>query len=103
VKAGGAIAVSVKMTFQNAAGDYCRQYHVTAPHALHYAGVACRVDGVWRADFQAQMPPALPAAEHTVPAGGNGEILDAVIGAAIAGDPLSAPDETAILSKAWAK
>jgi hypothetical protein len=101
--AAGPINVSVKMTFQNAAGEYCRQYQVTAPQSQHYAGMACRVDGTWRADFQAQMPPAPSAVGHAVPASGNSEIMDAVIGAAIAGDPLSAPDEAVLLSKGWAK
>lgn len=94
--------VSVKMTFQDAAGHYCRQYQLTS-QSQHYAGVACRVDGVWRVNFQAVMPPAPSAAHHLVPASGSSEIMDAAIGAVIQGDPLSGPDEAALLNKRWAK
>jgi hypothetical protein len=94
--------VSVKMTFQDAAGHYCRQYQLTA-QSQEYAGVACRVDGVWRVNFQAVMPPPPSAAEQIVPAGGSSEIMDAAIGAVIASDPLSGPDEAALLTKRWAK
>ncbi len=94
--------VSVKMTFQDAAGHYCRQYQLAA-QSQHYAGVACRVDGVWRVNFQAVMQPAPSAAEQIVPASGGSEIMDAAIGAVIAGDPLSGPDEAALLNKRWAK
>jgi hypothetical protein len=94
--------VSVKMTFQDAAGHYCRQYQLAA-QSRHYAGVACRVDGVWRINFQAVMQPAPSAAEQIVPASGSSEIMDAAIGAVIAGDPLSGPDEAALLNKRWAK
>jgi len=95
--------VSVKMTFQDAAGHYCRQYQLAAPQSRHFAGVACRVDGAWRVDFHTLVPPAPSAAQTTVPAGGSSEILDAVIGAVIAGDPLSGPDEAAVLNQRWTK
>lgn len=101
--AGAQGGVSVKMTFQNAAGDYCRQYGIVAQQSLQYAGIACRTDGVWRVGFQAQVPPAPSAANHTVPASGGSDIMDAAVGAVIAGDPLSGADEAALLNRRWAK
>ena len=99
----GLANVSVKMTFQNTAGEYCRQYQVTAQQSQHYVGMACHVDGVWRVDFQTPTPPARSAVAQTVPASGSSELMDAVIGAVIAGDPLSGPDEAALLNRRWAK
>jgi anti-sigma factor RsiW len=100
---GRSADVSVRMTFQDAAGHYCRQYQISAPQPEQYAGVACRVDGVWRVDFQALVPRAPSVARHIVPAGGSSEIMDAVIGAIIAGDPLSSESEAALLKNRWTK
>jgi anti-sigma factor RsiW len=100
---GSSTEVSVKMTFQDTAGHFCRQYQLSASQSQHYAGVACRVDGVWRVDFQALVPPAPSSARHMVPASASSEIMDAVLGAIIAGDPLGSDDEAALIKKRWTK
>jgi hypothetical protein len=97
-------SVLVKMTFQNAAGEYCRRYGILAQQSMQYAGIACRSrGGTWQVDFHAQVPPTLSASNHTVPASSGSDIMDAAVGAVIAGDPLSGGDETALLNRGWAK
>jgi anti-sigma factor RsiW len=94
----------VKMTFQNEAGDYCRQYEIAAPSRERIAGVACRVGGQWSVAMQAVLPPSVSAAERTVPADAsqNGA-MDAAIGAIIAGDPVVGDQEAAIIRNGWRK
>lgn len=94
----------VKMTFQNEAGDYCRQYEIAAPSRERIAGVACRVGGQWSVAMQALLPPSVSAAERTVPADAsqNGA-MDAAIGAIIAGDPVVGEQEAVIIRNGWRK
>jgi putative transcriptional regulator len=96
--------LSVKMTFQNAAGDYCREYRIVSASRERYAGVACRSGGLWAVKIQALLPPSRSASEQMIPAGGNTDAaMDTAIGALIDGDPLAGADEAALLSKGWKK
>ena len=66
--------VSIKMTFENERGDYCREYEISAAIARH-VGVACRTGGHWIISYQALLPPAPSAGsgivnEKTLPAPG---------------------------------
>jgi hypothetical protein len=96
-----ALEIKIKMTFYNEEGDYCRWYEVAAKSARH-AGVACRVDGRWFVKLQALIPPPPSAAARTIPAGNSqNSAMDAVIGALIAGDPVTDKEEADAMSRGW--
>lgn len=99
---GKQFRLSVKMTFQNAAGDYCREYRIASASPERYAGLACRSGGQWTIRIQALLPPARSASEQTIPAGATGDAaIDTAIGALIEGDPLAVTDEAALISRSW--
>jgi anti-sigma factor RsiW len=92
----------VRMTFQNEAREYCRQYEIAVPSRERFSGVACRAAGQWSVAMHALLPPAYSAAEQTIPAGpsANGA-MDAVIGTMIDGNPVVGEQEAAIIGKGW--
>jgi putative transcriptional regulator len=101
---GKQFRLSVKMTFQNATGDYCREYGIASASPERYAGLACRSGGQWTIRIQALLPPARSASEQTIPAGGNADAaIDTAIGALIEGDPLAVADEAAVINRGWKK
>jgi hypothetical protein len=101
---GKPFQLSVKMTFQNATGDYCREYRIALASPERYAGVACRSGGQWAVRIQALLPPARSASEQTIPAGGNADAaIDTAIGALIEGDPLAVADEAVLINRGWTK
>jgi anti-sigma factor RsiW len=97
---GEAAQLRVKMTFQNEAREYCRQYEIAVPSRERFSGVACRAAGQWSVAMHALLPPAYSAAEQTIPAGANGA-MDAVIGTMIDGNPVVGEQEAAIIGKGW--
>ena len=101
---GKQFQLSVKMTFQNATGDYCREYRIASASPERYAGVACRSGGQWTVRIQALLPPARSASEQIIPAGGNADAaIDTAVGALIEGDPLAVTDEAALINRGWTK
>ena len=101
---GKQFRLSVKMTFQNATGDYCREYRIASASPERYTGVACRSGGQWSVKIQALLPPARSASEQTIPAGGNADAaIDTATGALIEGDPLAVADEADLINRGWKK
>jgi putative transcriptional regulator len=99
----GMARLGVTMTFQNQAGDYCRQYRIDVL-SHDYSGIACRTGGEWAVKIHALVPPQPRASEQTVPAGGGAEAaIDAVIGSLISGNPLVREDEARLMGKGWRK
>ncbi len=96
--------VTVQMTFQNEAGDYCREYQVTSTSSQRHAGLACRVGGAWVVSMHALLPPIAAAPGQMVPAGeGAGEPVHAAVAAMISGDPIVGGAEKALLARGWNK
>lgn len=94
--------IGVTMTFQNEAGDYCRQYQITERADWNYTGVACRSDGNWVVTFQALTAPSQPAADGYIPASGGDRLaIDAAIGALVYDRPLTGGEEAAALRSGW--
>jgi hypothetical protein len=98
---GKEIRLQIKMTFRNAAGNYCREYEIVRDTPERYAGVACHAGGRWSVALQALTAPSSPAANRTAPAGSGSPAMDAAVGALIEGDPLTREDEAAIMRKGW--
>ena len=97
------VQLKVKMTFRNEARDYCRAYEIVIPSPERYAGVACRMGGQWSVRIQAMIPPSSVSPNQSVPAGVRSSTMEAVVSAIIDGDPLSAPDEAAVIAEGWKK
>lgn len=91
------------LTFEDKAGDYCRQLVVDGgEHGVQ--GVACRRGGNWQVEalsFGGGVDAGGPfrQASGTTPAAVNSAI-DALIGP---GDPLGADEEKALISDSWKK
>jgi anti-sigma factor RsiW len=98
---GAQATATPRLTFVDAAGDYCRQVDVASAAGTTYA-LACRRAGDWRlelASFTAQRAPSnglyRPAAGETP------EAIDAAIDAMIDGAPLSRAEEQQLVSRGW--
>lgn len=99
----GELQLSIKMTFQDQAGNYCRQYQVTSLSPDRYSGIACRMDQEWIVKIQALVPPSR-SSEAIVPAGEEAEAaIDAVVAAQIYSNPLVGDEEAAIMNNGWKK
>ena len=101
---GRALALEVKMTFEDQSGSYCRQYRINGAPSASYSGIACRTGKEWAVRIQAHLPPASSAVERTIPAdSGASAAMDAVIGAWISGNPLVGEEEAVLMRKGWQK
>jgi hypothetical protein len=101
---GHSLQFDVKMSFQDQAGNYCRQYRIAAARSETYSGVACRDRGDWVVKIHALVPPGSSAATKTVPADGEASaVMDAVIGTWMAGNPIVGSEEAAIIGRGWRK
>jgi hypothetical protein len=96
------IGMAVRMTFNNEAGDYCRQYEITVPGARNYTGVACHSGGEWVVKIQAMTAPSQSNTDRIVPANGGDRLaIDAAINALVVGAPLNGEEEAAVLNNGW--
>jgi anti-sigma factor RsiW len=96
------IDMAVRMTFKNAAGDYCRQYEIAVPDARNYTGIACHSGGEWVVRIQAMTAPSQSDADRIVPASGSDRLaIDAAINALVFGAPLNGEEEAAALGNGW--
>lgn len=91
---------SIKITFQDQGGGYCRQYRVTSSASQTYSGIACHGNGGWAVRAHALIPRETSDGS-TVPANGAGGAMEAVVGAWISGDAIVGRDETAIINRGW--
>jgi hypothetical protein len=96
------LEVNPRMTFRNSAGNYCRQYEVTASAINRYVGVACRSEDEWQVEMQAITPPANSGADRFVPATGGASLaMDVAIGALVFGPPLNNEEEATVIRERW--
>jgi putative transcriptional regulator len=101
---GNEFQLGVTMTFQDQAGEYCRQYRVTVASSERYEGVACRAGDHWAVQIQALLPTSPSAANETILAGaGPKSAMDAAVESLIVGDPLVGAEEADLLTKNWKK
>lgn len=102
VRIGGGVAVKPQLTFATADDAFCRQYQMTSGSGAMEA-IACRNDEGWRVRV-ASFERSNPAAGDYQPAGsGRSPALEAFIDANIAGAPLAAADEAALLGREWTR
>jgi len=92
------------LTFQDAAGRYCREFEVSGalPDELEF-GIACRMpDEVWHVEIIVTAPVAEHGESGFVPASGpGGDALDAVLDSLGAGLPLSQDEERQLIDRQW--
>ncbi len=101
---GHSLQFGVKMTFQDQAGNYCRQYRIAAAPSEYYSGIACLNGDDWLVKIHALVPSGSSAVDKTVPADGEASsAMDAVIGTWMAGNPIVGSEETAIIGRGWRK
>jgi putative transcriptional regulator len=91
---------SIRITFQDQGGEYCRQYRVTSSASQMYSGIACHTNGGWAVRAHALIP--MEASDSsTAPANGAGGAMEAVVGAWISGDAIVGRDEKAVIGRGW--
>lgn len=94
--------INTRMTFRNAAGNYCRQYEITGPAINRYVGIACRSEDEWQVQMQAIAPPPNTGPGRIVPATGGASVaIDAATGALVFGAPLTRQEEAAVIRDSW--
>ena len=103
---GDTAKASVKpvLTFQNLAGDYCRQYELSTDTAARFAGVGCRLQsGQWRIEVHAPIAGgATSAPGGFAPASGRSSpTVEGAIDRMIKGDVLSNEAEKALIENQW--
>lgn len=94
--------LTLRMSFQSQAGDYCREYFIASSSAEGSAGVACHQSGQWVVHFQALVPPPGLQTDEIKPAGAD-SLIYPLIETIIDGPPLGADDEARLIAKRWAK
>lgn len=88
------------LTFENNAGDWCRQLAVSRD-AVRLQALACRRDGRWQTEALAY---GRPAGGDFQPASGNTPTaINAAIDRLIGGEPLGADAEQALVRGGWEK
>lgn len=96
-----AASVSLRLTFADKSGRYCRQYVLSLPNNAHYAGIGCREpDASWSVRYHVPTSPRPTADKKGVPASGDAAVAG-VIEAMSATDPLGPDDEARLLAKRW--
>ena len=74
---GRALALEVKMTFEDQSGSYCRQYRINGAPSASYSGIACKtLQATGCEDPKAHLPPASSAVERTIPADSRSKCSD---------------------------
>jgi anti-sigma factor ChrR (cupin superfamily) len=100
---GQSLRLSIRMTFQDRAGAWCRQYQITSASSASYSGIACRKDGKWEVRFQALMPsqPSHRQGSYVPADAGANAAMDAIIADWMAGSPLVGEEEAAVIRTGW--
>lgn len=98
----GQAAITPRLTFKTASGDFCRQYAMTLPGGTSEEGVACRTHGKWTVHAHGPGATAAITPGATVPAAGAGSALvEAVVDGLIAGNVLTVEEEAMALGGQW--
>lgn len=111
--AGGSVtvAVAIRSTFRDKHGAYCREYRLRTVEKMReraLRGIACRTgEARWETRVAVAAAPAVaekPGDKDYRPAAGGDESLNLIAGALdgmIAGRPLSAAREAALMGNGW--
>jgi hypothetical protein len=101
-RAVGADVAVPELTFRSASGDFCRQLSVSGDSGFSRS-VVCREDGAWRIRMT-EFAPTGPLSDGATyrPASGGTASIDAFVDTLIAGPPLGAAEERAVMSAGWA-
>jgi hypothetical protein len=98
------LAVTPALSFESRDGGYCRELAIAGSDGSA-AALACRRDGGWRVEAlgfdEAPAPGAGPQGGEFRPAGRASSAIDAAIDERIAGDPLDAAAESALIGRGW--
>jgi hypothetical protein len=103
ISEGRTSKMAVQLSFMDHSQNYCRRYEIGLASGQHYGGIACHLDGEWKIELHAILPPL-----HTQPgkislAGSENRALEAAVIAVMDGDALGKEDEEAIIRKGWKK
>lgn len=99
---GGDATATARLTFKNAAGEYCRQIDVAAKQAAAQA-VACRHDGAWRLRVASFGAPARGPQSGTYRPASAAEnpVIASAVQKMMAGSPLDRRAERALIAHGW--
>jgi hypothetical protein len=100
---GKSSKMAVQLSFMDHGQNYCRRYEIGLSSGQHYGGIACHLDGEWRIELHAVLPPPRTQSGKISPAGNESRALEAAVIAAMDGDALGREDEAAIIRKGWRK
>lgn len=91
------------LTFKDRAGQFCREYAVTASREASAVGIACRRDtGKWSIEIHTAQPADATGAAPFRPASGRGiERLNALMTEMSDGEPLTLDQEEAAIRNDW--
>jgi len=93
----GEARLTPQLTFVNQDGDYCRQYALSSSDAGSQ-NIACNTDGDWT--LIATLHTA-SISNGTYQTASGGTMLDGVLDRMMAGTPLSADQEAAVIDNSW--
>jgi hypothetical protein len=89
------------LTFQDGAGDYCREFRLDS-EARTVRAVACRRAGSWLLETLAFEPAATAGGEYQQASAGGSAAVNAAIDALIGGnEPLDAAAESRLVQNGW--
>jgi len=98
----GGLSATPRLTFRAADGGFCREVALSSP-SRQTTIVGCRDNGAWipEAVIQVSGTAGASADNGFVPAAGPAAELDAIVGALMAGVPLSAAAEREAIAAGW--
>jgi hypothetical protein len=99
---GGGVDATPRLSFQTAAGNYCREATV-ATGSRESALVGCREDAGWalQAVIQVSVGDDAPANNGFRPASDPASALDAIVDSLISGAPLGTDAERTAIAAGW--
>jgi hypothetical protein len=100
---GKSLTMTVQLSFVDHDQHYCRRYEIGVLSGEHYGGIACHLDGEWKIELHAALPPRRTQSGKVLPAGNENRALEAAVIATMEGDALGREDEEAIIRKGWKK
>jgi hypothetical protein len=100
---GKSSTLAVQLSFIDHSQNYCRRYEIGLSSKEHYGGIACHLDGEWKIELHATLPPRFTQTGKISPAGNENRALDAAVIAVMDGDALGREEEEAIIRKGWKK
>lgn len=95
--------MTVRLSFIDHNQSYCRRYEIGLSSQEHYGGIACHLDGEWKIELHAILPPRHTQSGKISPAGNESRALEAAVISVMDGDALGSEEEAALIRKRWKK